>query len=241
MNDNSLVSQIVDHGIDALGRHYSVYRAVVVDIDDDLHMDRIKVFIPELNVMEWALPKGQHGSHNCGVRLFPIPGFNEVVYVTFEDGNPSQPLWEYHSWAPDQQPDEFLDPDTCGIITPGGTKVLINDKFGDVSISTTHNILLTVQGQNNEGIILNADKIRLMSNLAVVVNEGYQGVIKINELTQKLNNLVQELEQLKTLYNTHTHPGVMSGSAVSDPTAQQAAKPFSQFNKTDYEDKTFLH
>lgn len=76
----------------------------------------------------------------------------------------------------------------------------------------------------------------------VIVNQGNNdGIININELTQKLNQLVSEIESLKAQYNSHTHSGIQSGPAVSGPVITPVTKPFSTFNKTDYEDSKFVH
>lgn len=236
-----LIQHIVEEGLDSTGRYYSIYRGVVLDTDDPMQMNRLKVYVPSLDIIEWALPRNQHGSTNSGFRLCPQPVFNDFVYITFVNGNPGEPLWEYHSWGAEQMPDEFLDDNVCGIITPGGTKVLIDDANGLISISTKKDIVIKVESGDGNGIILNADKVRLMANDTVIVNEGENGVPNIVELTQKLNQTIQELEQLRNLYNSHTHSGVTTGPGASGPTVSLATKPFSQFNKEDYEDKTFLH
>lgn len=236
-----LTSNIVENGLDAVGRYYSIYRGVVLDTDDPMQMNRVKVFIPSLDITEWALPRNQHGTTNAGFRLFPLPNFNDFVYVTFINGNPAEPLWEFHGWGSEQMPDEFLDENVCGIITPGGTKVLIDDASGMVYLKTNKTMVLEVEPGDGEGIIINADKIRLLANNTLVVNEGENGVPNIVELTNKLNQTIQELETLRNLFNTHVHSGVTTGPASSGPTVTPATKPFSQFNKEDYEDKTFLH
>ena len=61
------------------------------------------------------------------------------------------------------------------------------------------------------------------------------------ELTQKLNQLVNEVNTLRNTFNTHTHQGVTPGQGTTAPTATKVTKPISQFNKKDYEDESFLH
>ncbi|MCM1438808.1 MAG: phage baseplate assembly protein V [Roseburia sp.] len=236
-----LTQNIVENGLDSVGRYYSIYRGVVMDTDDPQQMNRIKVFVPNLDILEWALPRGQHGSTNSGFRLCPLPNFNDIVYVTFVNGNPGEPLWEYHGWGDKQMPDEFLDENVCGLITPGGTKVLVDDANGLIYINTLKDLVIKVESGDGNGIILNADNIRLLANDTTIINDGKEGVPNIVDLTTKLNKLVQEVEQLRTLYNTHVHPGVVAGPGSSGPTTSQVATPISQFNKEDYEDKTFLH
>lgn len=239
MNGKDVVQKIVDQGLDSLGRHYSIYRAAVVEVEDPLKMDRLLVYVPELQIQDWALPRNSHGSHVCGFRSHPLPKLNDIVYVTFEDGNPALPLWEWHSWAEKQRPPEFDDPDVCGIITPKGTQVLINDRTGEITINAKQRIAIYADG--SDGIAVAAEKIIISSKDQVIVNQGDQGVPNIVELTQKLNNLVKEIDQLRTTFNTHTHQGVQSGPGTTAPTTSQVAKPITQFNKEDYEDKSFLH
>lgn len=236
---NDLLQNMVDHGLDTIGRHYSIYRGTVVDIEDQMNMDRLLVYVPELQITDWALPRGSHGSHVCGFRQHPLPKVNDIVYITFEDGNPALPLWEWHSWAELQRPEEFDDPDICGIITPKGTKVLVNDRTGEVMISAKQRISILAEGE--DGIAIGAEKIFLNSRGTVVINQGDQGVPDIVNLTQKLNQLVNEVETLRNTFNAHTHPGVTAGPGSTSPTVTPVTKPITQFNKTDYEDKSFLH
>ena len=53
---DSLISQLVDNGVESIGRFYSIYRAIVTDIDDPSNMDQLLVYVPEVNVMTWAIP-----------------------------------------------------------------------------------------------------------------------------------------------------------------------------------------
>lgn len=238
MREEGFISQLVDSGIESLGIFYSIYRGVVVDIDDFLNIDRIKVYVPELNLTDWALPKNNHGSHNCGFRLHPLPKEQDIVYVTFEYGNPAKPLWEWHSWGEDQKPSDFNDPDVCGLVTPKGTKILINDRTGEIYIGAKTQIAISAEGP---GIVLSADTIMINANTTKVHHGENGGVINISDLTSKLNNLVNEVESLKSNFNTHTHAGVQSGPGITNVPNNPVTKPISKFNKEDYEDETFLH
>lgn len=237
MNEG-VIGQIVDGGLDVIGRYYSIYRGVVTDIEDELRLDRLKVYIPDLDIAEWALPKGYMGSHNCGYRSHPLPKVQDIVYVIFEDGNPAKPLWEWHGWAENQRPEEFDDPDVCGIITPKGTQVLVNDRTGEVTIRAKSRV--SIQAESSD-IAVAGNKVYINSIDQVIVNQGKYGVIDIVELTAKLNKLVQEVDTLRTLYNSHTHTGVSTGPGVSGTTASLDNKPITKFDKTDYEDTSFLH
>ena len=111
---------ITDEGLEGLGRYYSVYRGIVIDNDDvEKHMNRVKVCVPEVmgGVFAWAYPKGQHGSISSGFK-FLAPKVGDTVFVTFEFGDPTKPLWEYHGWGMSQIPQPLDGPNKMGIVTP---------------------------------------------------------------------------------------------------------------------------
>ena len=95
----STAKLLTEEGIEGLGRYYSVYRGIVVDNNDtEKHMNRIKVCCPEVmgGIITWAYAKGQHGSINNGFKYL-APKVGDIVFVTFEFGDPTKPLWEYHT------------------------------------------------------------------------------------------------------------------------------------------------
>ena len=46
-----LTSHIVEEGLDSVGRYYSIYRGVVLSTDDPMQMNRVKVYVPSLDIM----------------------------------------------------------------------------------------------------------------------------------------------------------------------------------------------
>lgn len=220
-----LANQITFQGIESLGRYYSFYRGVVLDNVDPEHMNRLQVAIPEVQggIDIWALPFAQHGGLETGFKYL-APELGDTVWVMFEYGNPSKPLWTYCGWGSDQIAPELDSPTRMGFVTPNGNKILLEEVNGELLVETEGNIQIKTK-----------DKV-------ITLNEGKnEGMVKINELTQKLNKLITELENLRVQFNLHTHSGVTSGPSVSGPTPQQVTSPFSTFNKTDYEDKNCTH
>lgn len=70
----------------------------------------------------------------------------------------------------------------------------------------------------------------------VLLNGGVNGgLIKIGDLTNKINNLVDEVDNLRIKYNNHTH------ASHGTPTVSLVTDSFTQFNKSDYENDTFKH
>lgn len=232
---------ITDEGLEGLGRYYSVYRGIVIDNDDvEKHMNRVKVCVPEVmgGVFAWSYPKGQHGSISSGFK-FLAPKVGDTVFVTFEFGDPTKPLWEYHGWGMSQIPQPLDGPNKMGIVTPEGNLIVIDDDNGELNLHFNG----PVNVRSEKEIVINAEgDINVSSGDSVILNTGENGgVINIFQLTEKLNQTIQELEQLRSMFNSHVHSGVTTGPGSSGPTLTQATKPFSQFVVDDYEDKTCIH
>lgn len=215
---------LMERGIESLGRFYSIYRGMVMDNNDPNHMNSLQVAIPEVQggIIVWALPFGQHGGLKTGFKYL-APEIGDTVYIMFEYGNPSKPLWTYHGFGLEQVPEELDDPNKMGIITPNGNLVILDETSGELNIFT-------------EG------SITIKSNKVIQFQNGSnEGLIKINELTNKLNQTISELEALRSSFNTHTHSGVQSGGGTSAIPLQQITKAFSKYDKNDYEDKNCIH
>ena len=91
-------------------------------------------------------------------------------------------------------------------------------------------------------VVASKKSIGINSGDTVVLNEGSnRGIINIEQLTEKLNQTIKELEQLRSMFNSHVHSGVTTGPGSSGPTVTQVTKPFSQFQIDDYEDKSCIH
>lgn len=233
----SAISEIVNGGVEGLGRFYSLYRGIVLSNEDEANLDRLKVYVPELNLIDWALPTGCFGYTGGGFRAHPLPEFRDIVFVSFENGDPGKPLWAWHGWGLDEMPDEFKSNSVCGIITPHGTKVLIDDETGVVYVEAPDNI--TLYSENS--LTVSSKDINILASDTLTVNKGTQCVPRSADLAKVLNKLVKEVDALRTAFNSHTHPGVQSGGSTTAPTVNQLTKPISTINKTDFENDQFKH
>jgi uncharacterized protein involved in type VI secretion and phage assembly len=83
-------------------RYYGKYRATVTDYQDPKNLGRIKLKVPELLGEDletgWALPCLPYGgSKESG--FFFIPEVDSNVWVEFEAGNLSYPIWTGTWWG----------------------------------------------------------------------------------------------------------------------------------------------
>lgn len=123
-----------------------------------------------------------------------------------------------------------VDVDKQMLITPKvGSSVVVGSLSGDLS----------------ELVVLQVDEVE-----SIEINGGeFGGLIKIGDLTDKLNKLVREVNALKNTFNSHTHTGTIEGTSPSGPVTgscnvlapSSQAQQATEFNKDDYEDTTIKH
>lgn len=84
------------------GRYFGKYRARVTDpIGDPKKLGRVKVVCPVVlgeEELGWALPApSMGGGVNTGQLKLPLSG--DYVWIEFEEGDPSQPIWSHGPWG----------------------------------------------------------------------------------------------------------------------------------------------
>lgn len=108
--------------------------------------------------------------------------------------------------------------------TADGGEILLVPKVG------TAVVFGSLTGDLSQLVVLQVDHIEsIKATGSITINEGkLGGLVNIEDLTNKLNTLVQS-------FNTHTHTGNM-GAPTTPPVAQAQT-----FNKSDYEDTKIKH
>lgn len=229
---------ISHNGTEPLNRFYSVYRGLVRNNQDPHKNNALLVYIPEVlgGITVWAYPRGQQGGPGYGLKGF-TPSAGEVVYITFEDGDASMPLWEYHGWAKGEAAYPLNEPGYAGIVTPGGNMIILNEKENELQVMFKGKIIIS----GGKEVVVKSNSNIVLEGESIVMNQGEnQGLVKIKELTEKLNQTLRELEQLKLEINTHTHTSTAPGTPTSPPTVPMNTS-FTPFNMFDYMDEKTLH
>lgn len=86
----------------------------------------------------------------------------------------------------------------------------------------------------DSGIEMTSDQIKL--------NDGsYGGLVKVIELTSRLNAVENALIELKATFNAHTHTGVTTGGGVSGTTATPLTSTVTNTDRSDIENETIIH
>lgn len=86
------------------GRYFGKYRGVVTDNDDPFRRGRLEVEVPAVFGSEaaWAMPCVPYAGAGVGFHSLPDPGAG--VWVEFEGGDPSFPVWTGCFWAAGELP-----------------------------------------------------------------------------------------------------------------------------------------
>lgn len=87
------------------GHFFGKYRGVVKDNADSANVGRLKVTVPSvLGTLElWAMPCVPYAGD--GVGFYSLPEAGTGVWVEFEAGDPSYPVWTGFFWGSGQLPD----------------------------------------------------------------------------------------------------------------------------------------
>jgi len=150
-------------------RHYGKYRGIVVDTDDPKSMGRIKARVPEvLGEVEtgWALPVALWAGDTEG--FFAVPPVDAAVWIEFEAGDPSRPLWTGSWWGEGQVPEEAT-PAQKVIRTTAGHLVVIDDEAG-ITITDKDGATIVLD-ENGIEISMEGTKLAITGS-SLSVNDG---------------------------------------------------------------------
>lgn len=230
-----------DRGLEAIGRYYGTYRAVVLDNVDPENMGRLLINAPQVNNESvWAYPKGLHGSINTGFKYL-TPEKSDIVFVEFDCGDPFYPFWSYHGWAIGEMPEEFNN-NTAGIVTPNGHKILLEEDTGKLIISIKNpedkTEVANITIADGEISLASKAKISISSGEIISLMGGKVGTTLTDKLLVKVNTLENEINTLKQLFMAsiaNVTPG--DGGAKALATFSSWVKPIVLTTMDDIENK----
>lgn len=183
-------------------RFFGKYRGVVTNVDDPEKLGRIIAQVPEVlheTPSPWALPATPFAGPGHGLVLIPEVG--DGVWIEFEAGDPSRPIWTGGWWGPDELPAPG-DVQVRALVTTGGHKFVLNDKDKEIQLlhsggaelkMTDNDITLTI-GQSE--FKMTADQISLkvltneitMTTTDITLKGGPTAVIKLSPAGTDVNN-----------------------------------------------------
>jgi phage baseplate assembly protein gpV len=185
---------------------YGKYKGTVTDVDDPESLGRIRVLVPDVyHDLEspWAKPCTPYAGPDIG--FYAVPPVGAAVWVEFEKGDPSLPIWSGGWWDNGRLPKDEKAGDTKPPL-----KILRSEHglllaFDDANDTAT---LSDQDGSNLLTIKVGDGEVRIQASAKVVVEAPHI------ELTDGAphplvfgDNLLNYLTQLVMIFNAHMHPG----------------------------------
>ena len=149
-------------------RFYGKYRGVVQDVDASTC--RIKALVPAVyGAVEsgWCMPCVPYAGPSVGIAFLPEVGSS--VWIEFEGGDVSYPIWSGCFWRDGEVPGD-VDSDVKVIVTASNFEIQIDDGQSSVTITDSNQNTVTL---DSSGISLaNGSEEVAISTSSVSINNG---------------------------------------------------------------------
>ncbi len=153
--------------------YFGKYRGYVVSVEEGDSLGIISVKVPAVFGDEFVVEKARPCSPFAGDKhgFVAIPEEGDGVWVEFEGGNKSSPIWTGFWWADGEMP-EPNGPLVRSFITTKGHKLLLDDDANEVKLlhadgaeitMTDSEIKIAIGGDTGSSITLTASDITLQS------------------------------------------------------------------------------
>jgi uncharacterized protein involved in type VI secretion and phage assembly len=194
-------------------RHYGKYRGIVTDNGDPKKLGRLRARVPEiLGDVEtgWALPCAPYAGHQSGA--FTVPSAGTGVWIEFESGVVSRPIWSGCWWgAGDVPTDEGgadATPDLKILRSESGLMVALHDDDRSIAVSDSNGQnLLHIQVQQGQVTVKAATKVVVDATQIELVSGASHPLVFGDQLLQYLTQIV-------TMFNAHVHPGELAAGVL---------------------------
>jgi len=140
------VDALMEYGLERWRLYYGVYRAEVVSTDAPDNagtpdpMGRIRVRVPAVGdrsgESRMAWPVVPSAGDGYGLKVIPPVGGH--VYVVFENGRLTAPLWIGSWWTRGEVPSDLEAAEAQGWITPAGHKLVMDGSSGSETVLLEH-------------------------------------------------------------------------------------------------------
>jgi len=161
---------VVRGATDRTTRYLGRYRGEVLDVEDPKSIGRVKVKVPEvLGDVDsgWALPAFAVSGDGSGI--YAVPPVGAGVWVEFEAGDLSRPVWA-GGWHKDGGLPKDATPKKFVLQTPGGHTLTLDDDGGKLEIKESGGNTITMDSDGIE-LKVGGQKV-LIGSSSVKINDG---------------------------------------------------------------------
>ncbi len=195
-------------------RFYGKYRGLVTVNVDPQNRGRLKATVPEVLgeiPSSWALPCAPYAGTGAG--FFAVPPIGAGVWIEFEAGEVSRPIWTGTWWATGELP-----MDEKGVPAQAPTSKIMRTEFGlvlsmddaaqTITLSDAIGVnLMTIKVTEGTIQIKSAVRVQLEAPLIQHGQGAAHPAVFGDQLLAYLNQLV-------TLFNSHVHPGELAAGFI---------------------------
>lgn len=166
----------------ARSHFFGKYRGVVKDNQDTASIGRLKVTVPSvLGALEvWAMPCVPYAGD--GVGFYSLPEPDTGVWIEFEAGDPSYPVWTGFFWATGELPDPSGP--AVKIWKTGKITIRIDDEADEIVISTTSETKVTLA---TDATTESGGATHIVGSAGVSSEKG-AGKVEVTDSSVKINS-----------------------------------------------------
>ena len=200
--EERLLEELIDN---VRNKHFGKYRGTVVNNQDPTSKGRIQVSVPAVlgELIAWAMPCLPYAGMNVG--MFIVPEIGSGVWVEFEGGDPSFPIYTGGWWGDGDVPMAETGAPATPMLKVFRSKTGLLLSFDDttqvLSVSDAAGTnLLTIEVLQGKITLKGATKAVVEAPRIELIENAPQWVVLGD-------NLITYLNQIINLFNTHQHPG----------------------------------
>jgi hypothetical protein len=201
VNNEEILTRLIER---IESRYFGKYRGQVTDNNDPDNLGRVRAKVPRLLGEEetgWALPAFIYGGAS-EQGLYAVPDVGAGVWVEFEGGDLSYPIWTGTWFTTDAIP-ESATPGKKVLKTKSGHKIVLDDDAGTLEMTDS----------NGNTVSMDSNLIKIASGSAVKIVIDAPLIELVDGASHPLvfgDNLLQYLNQVAQIYQTHMHPGELA-------------------------------
>jgi uncharacterized protein involved in type VI secretion and phage assembly len=164
-------------------RYFGKYRGKVVDNNDLQRRGRLKVSVDGIIGSDgvWASACVPYAGPSVGFHFMPPSG--ALVWIEFEGGDPSFPIWTGCTWASGDLPQEATSADTL-LIRTQQAQFVVDDTAGSVVVKNQSNSSLTLDTE----VKSEAGSAKHSVGSSGVVSESSSGKVEVAAGGVTINN-----------------------------------------------------
>lgn len=197
--------------------YFQTFTGRVEDNNDPDKLGRLQVLVPDFaDTPIWIPPSSFPSSSSGG--LFLLPDIGDVVHVRCENGDPSYPVWDFGFWlegnlipqADASYPESLVLKfgDNYIELNKENTKIIITN--ADSTMMFEDGILVQAtsltQNTDNDTIEDSGGNHQITASEIHLNGTGNSGMVKVDALVSRLNDLENKFNALLNNYKTHIHP-----------------------------------